>query len=64
LCERYLAHHDDRERIADAARTHFDRYLERTNWAAYYLHTAVRLLDWARVGTVSLLEGGNFDAIG
>jgi glycosyl transferase family 1 len=44
LCEYYVNHADERERIADAAAVHFDRYLERTQWAAYCLHTAGRHL--------------------
>jgi hypothetical protein len=40
LCEYYVEHDEERERIAKAAREHFDRYLERTQWAAYYLATA------------------------
>jgi len=40
LCEHYLAQHEERERIAQAAQAHFDRYLEKTQWATYYLRTA------------------------
>jgi len=44
LCEQYLTREEERESIAQAARAHFDRYLESTQWAAYYLHTAVQRL--------------------
>lgn len=41
LCATYLERAEEREDIAEAARAHFDKYLERTQWAAYYLHTAL-----------------------
>ena len=45
LCALYLEDDEKRETVADAARLHFDRYLERTQWAAYYLHTIFARLD-------------------
>ena len=45
LCALYLEDDEKRETVADAARLHFDRYLERTQWAAYYLHTIIARLD-------------------
>jgi hypothetical protein len=47
LCEHYVRHDDERERIAGAARAHFDRCLEQTQWAAYYLRTAADALGRA-----------------
>jgi hypothetical protein len=44
LCATYLGREQEREQIARAARVHFDRYLERTQWAAYYLHTVLKRL--------------------
>jgi hypothetical protein len=44
LCDYYSNHRDEREHIAEEARAHFDRFLERTQWAAYYLHTAIQHL--------------------
>jgi spore maturation protein CgeB len=44
LCQHYLTRHDERERIARAAREHFDSYLEHKQWAAYYLHIALNRL--------------------
>ena len=45
VCTEYLDRADERERIARAARHHFDKYLERSQWAAYYLHeTIARIL--------------------
>ena len=35
LCDYYSNQTDEREHIAEEARAHFDRYLERTQWAAY-----------------------------
>jgi len=41
LCAAYLEREEEREKIAEAAQIHFDRYLESTQWARYYLHTAL-----------------------
>jgi Glycosyl transferases group 1 len=44
LCAVHLEREEVREKIAQAARVHFDRYLERTQWAAYYLHAILARL--------------------
>jgi hypothetical protein len=57
LCTRYLEDEEEREAVARAAQLHFDRYLEQTQWAAYYLHTAVRRLV-SKDAVPELREGG------
>lgn len=44
LCEYYLAHNDERDRIAAAARAYYDRYLHPDQLCAYYVSQAVRVL--------------------
>jgi hypothetical protein len=45
LCAEYLERGDAREQIAQAARLHFDKYLEPRQWAAYYLYTLLQRFD-------------------
>ncbi len=42
LCEHYLRHPDERERIARNARDYFDRHLHRRQLAGFYLHECLR----------------------
>jgi hypothetical protein len=57
LCARYLEDDERRESVARAAQLHFDRYLEQSQWASYYLHTAVRRL-LGKDAVPELREGG------
>lgn len=41
LCEYYLAHDDERERIAANSREYFDLYLHKDNLTRYYLRTCL-----------------------
>jgi hypothetical protein len=45
VCERYVRDAPARERMAAAARDHFDRYLHRDQLAAYYVHVLATRLE-------------------
>lgn len=47
LCQYYLAHEDERRRLALNSRTAFDRYLHRDQLAAYYLSECLHRLGRA-----------------
>ncbi len=45
LCQYYLEHEDERNQIVQNSREYWDRYLHPTQLGAYYLHTALKIID-------------------